>query len=314
MSAGWILGAYAGNASLGEATREAEDRWWGGLRELPHVKGLELPFYADIHAQDPLGLVNRLPLDWEYAVTPLPGTMNLLGRNPGIGLAAQDKDLRKVALDRYVLVRERIDAIHQRAGAAIVRAVQVHSAPTRPYARPDAFQASLETLLEWDFGGAELWIEHCDAYAADKTFSKGFFTLDEEREVAARVKHPKLKFALNWGRSAVEARDADEPLRQLEQLGDRVGGFLFSGTAADDPLYGAWQDNHAPLATGSRLPWEPTRGLMTKDRVAAILQNIPKDSPLQLGIKVQPAPSSLTLPQRLDFLKQQLEAFESLRV
>ncbi|RZA21184.1 MAG: DUF4862 family protein [Proteobacteria bacterium] len=302
----WFLGAYAGYANLPSAqkTPKSEALYREGLLQLPFIRGLELPFYEDIHETDSNSQINSLPKSWDYIITTLPGTMNALAQNTLYGLASPDDSGREAALNRLKRVKQRVNEIHNNHGRKSIQAIEVHSAPRGNIASQDSLRRSLETLLTWNWDGVQLILEHCDAWHADGEFSKGFLTLQSE---LATIGNLPIHVGLNWGRSVLEGRRTETIHRHIELAGRKLKSLFFSGTAISDPLYGTWQDNHAAIRLDSSEVWESTGSLLTQEAIEDCKEFIQQPD-LLLGLKVQPFPTTLTIDQRLSFLKQQLEA------
>lgn len=311
MSGSWILGAYAGYASLQQKTPETEKAFWQGLKDLPSLRGLELPFYQDLHQGDSEAFIATLPCDWDYVVTLLPGTMSALQLNPDFGLASRNEAGREAALQHCERAWQRITEINEHCGREAVLAIEIHSAPTRSSHtnRSDsaALERSLERLREKDWGSCRIVLEHCDALRPGLLPVKGFLDLADEVALAKRV---GLPLSLNWGRSVLERRDPGGALEHVKEARDHLAAFFFSGVTVDDPVYGSWQDSHAPLRIFSDQPWEAHGGLLTREAVSETLHELSRDT--ILGIKVQPAPPFLNVDQRLEFLGQQLLAFQEI--
>lgn len=306
----WFLGAYAGYASFADKNPDNDAHYLRGLQELPHIAGLELPFYSDLSETNSDRFLRGLPKHWDYILTLLPGTMQSLGRQAEFGLASSSAEGRKAAMARMTLVHRRIHEINDRCGRAAVRAIELHSAPTKPLADAHSLYSSLEELETWDWQGARLLLEHCDSWREDGGSIKGFLPLQEELGV---LREFDVQLALNWGRSVLEERDPEAALKHIAMGREQLGAFFFSGTTAEDPLYGSWQDSHAPLKLETQEPWEPKHGLLTPLRVRELCELLETIPGLLLGIKVQPSPPHLTIEQRLDFLARQISAFEKAR-
>ena len=306
----WFLGAYAGYASFADKNKENDAQYLSGLQDLAHIAGLELPFYGDLSESNSDKLLRTLPKHWDYIVTLLPGTMQALSKQSDIGLASQTADGRKAAMNRMTLVHRRVHEINQRCGRSAVRAIELHSAPTKPFGNTQALYSSLEELQTWDWQGADLILEHCDTWRSDGASIKGFLSLREELGV---LKDLDIRLGLNWGRSVIEERDPEGAMKHIAAAGEQLGSFFFSGTALDDPQYGSWADSHAPLQLDSGGVWNPSQGLLTPARVSQTCRALADRPGVLLGIKVQPSPASLTIAQRLDFLAQQINAFEAAR-
>ncbi len=306
MAKRWFLGAYAGYANFAAEwkTPENEALYREGLLTLPHLRGLELPFYHDFHETDVPSLMAWLPSEWDYLITCLPGTMNSLAENPDYGLSSRSEFGRKAALDRLQLVRRRVRELHDQKGRACVLGIEVHSAPRGDKAHLDALEKSLETIVKWDWDGAQIIVEHCDAWHQDGDFSKGFLSLHSELMAIGKL---PVGIGLNWGRSVLEGRRVETIHRHLELADQKLKSLFFSGTAISDPLYGSWQDNHAAIRLDSDEVWESTGSLLTEEAIEDCYSYVKVPDPF-LGLKVQPFPTTLTREQRLSFLRQQLES------
>jgi hypothetical protein len=88
---------------------------------------------------------------------------------------------------------------------AAVVAVELHSAPTRGPAGVSSsvasFRVSLGELSGWDWHGAALVVEHCDAWNADHAPAKGFLSLQDE---LAAIEGMPVGISINWARSVRE--------------------------------------------------------------------------------------------------------------
>ena len=120
------------------------------------------------------------PRDLPAIVTGIPGTAGHNAKDPDFGFASPDEAGRQRALD---WARGEAAAVARMVGEGHrIRAVQLHSAPTGK-ADADAFAQSLLEMAGWDWGGAALWIEHCDAWVEGQEPNKGYLTLDQELAV-----------------------------------------------------------------------------------------------------------------------------------
>lgn len=247
-----ILGAYA--ALPADAPGRAS--FYQTLAELPGVRGLEIPFRDDLAGPDGLDtLASQLAPAWDRnIVTAVPGTMVRVWAEPTFGLASVSREGRRAALDFTRSVRDGVEALREAAGRDVVAAVELHSAPSGAPGTDhlaEAFGESLAELADWDWGGAQLLVEHCDAYVSPDRGEKRLLTLGEEIDVVTTLARPQVRLSLNWGRSALEAHDADaaaEHVREAVSVG-LLAGITFSGAGPVDTVYAkAWMDGHLPLA------------------------------------------------------------------
>lgn len=308
-----VLGAYA---SLPD-TREEQEDYYRLLAELPNVRGLELPYRSDLGGEYGIDwLVARLAPHWDRnVVTTIPGTMTRVRETGVFGLASTNADGRRAALDFTRGVRDGIESLREAAGADVVAAVELHSAPSgAPGVDHDAeaFGESLAELVNWDWGGATILVEHCDAYVAPELGEKRLLDLEEELDVVRALNRPQVRVSLNWGRSALEARDADAPLQHihLARGAEALEGVIFSGAGPADTRYAkAWMDGHLPLDVD-----EPA-SVMSAERVRACSEAAlePKSTKVDgapaayLGAKCQ-VPAEASLSERATMLAHILEA------
>lgn len=308
-----ILGAYA---ALPNTPPQRAD-FYRALADLPGVRGLEIPVRDDLAGSDGLDtLAGQLAPAWDHnIVTAVPGTMVRVWADPTYGLASTSRHGRRAALDFTRTVRDGVEALREAAGRDVVAAVELHSAPSGAPGTDhlaEAFGESLAELADWDWGGAELLVEHCDAYVSPDRGEKRLLTLGEEIDVVTTLARPKVRISLNWGRSALEAHDADAPaehVREVTSLG-LLAGITFSGAGPQDTAYAkAWMDGHLPLAED-----EPG-SVMTAARVrqCADLALEPSAGATEgrsawyLGAKCQ-VPADSDVPSRVGYLRRILEA------
>ena len=310
MDTKWIVGAYALHATLEPWHEPEQERFRSELLDIPTIRGLEIPLPASVDER----WLASLPPSWDYILTLLPATMQSLSSQASFGLASASPEGRAAALQLVMKAQRTVAAIHEHVGHRVVRAVHLHSAPSRrsPLGLSDwhCLNRSLEEIASWEWSGAELILEHCDAFRSDTTSIKGFLSLEDE--LRSLVNLP-VGMGVNWGRSVLETRDARGALQHVEAIHAQglLRSFVFSGTCLQDPLYGDWQDNHAPIALGSSAAWEPRGGLLTVAEVEAVAARLAANPPPYLGLKVQAFPRSLDLESRLACLKAQLAALET---
>lgn len=232
-----------------EAEREA---FVSGLTERDWVGGLELG-YADL-----LDWPQGAPADLPAIVSGVPGTTGHNASDPDFGLASPDEAGRQRALEwargEAAAVAELVAEGHP------IKAVQLHSAP-KGKADAAKFAESLLELAGLDWGGVQLWVEHCDAFIEGQEPQKGYLKLDEEIAVLEKVSQEAPQIAwglvLNWARSAIEGRGAALPLEHVKTAA--ASGWLrhigFSSCAGiESPWGGPWADQHLPLVGTAAAP------------------------------------------------------------
>ncbi len=286
--------------------REAE--YYRALKEIPRIGLLEIPVHAtgQIHAQDSAWQLDQLEARWDCVLTLIPGTLQSLQKDPHFGLASDSEPGRAAALRLADLTRQVVRQINGRFGRKAVRWVELHSAPRRSApgvtGSVAALAASLRELQDWDWDGAGLAIEHCDAWVPGQRPEKGFLSLQQELDAIAQAgRRDHLGIVINWGRSAIEAHDPAAALRHVRaaRAAGLLRGITFSGCTSQDPLYGAWLDQHAPFALTPEAKTGCANSLLTVERAAECLREADAQALSFVGIKIQPLPATLGLEQRL---------------
>ena len=209
----------------------------------------------------------------------MPATMAAIGRQPTFGLASVDPAGRLAAVELARVALAAVARLNKAAGRAAVAAVEIQSGPTTTGAASSvgAFVESLAALAAWDWHGAVLVVEHCDAVlpGAAHAPAKGFLRFEDEvaavQQANAAAGREVFGLAINWARSVLESRDVATPVAQCAAAGPLLRGLVFSGCsgAPPEPGYGGpWADAHLPhdaAAAGSLL----TRGAVADTLAAA---------------------------------------------
>ncbi len=251
------------------------------------VTGLEAPFMEASSPWRDAALLARLAGD--HVLTTIPAVMSAVERDPRVGPAAVDEEGRAAALRILRAACEFVRDVNA-DGEGRISTVQVHSAPGRGASSADAFARTLDEVRDWDWSGAELAVEHCDALRGDHPPAKGFLSLEEEIALCAER---GIGTVVNWGRSAIETRDADGPAAHIlaaREAGTLVG-VVFSGCAdADGPYGAAFDDRHVPMRGWGDGPLAAAAdaSLLTRDEVARCV-GLALDAPglRYLGVKVK---------------------------
>lgn len=317
---GWIIGAYAASPSTVAWDPSAETHYLSQVSALPGFRGLELPFTGSLHAHDEPWLLRFLQPDWDIVVSLLPGTMASQRHHRTLGLAATDESGRRQALALAARAREAVVRLNGRAGRSTVLAVEVHSAPRAGAGNSsiDAFVASLVELASWDWDGAHLMVEHCDAFVPGHPPVKGFLTLVEEIravKTANTVGGASIGMVINWGRSVLEARNPDAALRHVRDVRNvgLLSGVVLSGCSATTSRVGpAWADVHLPpAAEDSHDPVLDPSSLMTHQHITNVLDEAGTitDSDFR-GLKVA-APRTANLALRIATVSRSLTVVRS---
>ena len=201
--------------------------------------------------------LRNVPAGAQLSLTPLPWVMRRCAADAAYGLASPDSDGRAAAIADLRRVAADVRRLSSDSDAT-VSFVGLHTAPQRA-ASADALVRSLDEISSWDWAGAELVVEHCDAAIPGQDFEKGFLSLDDELDAIDRS-DAHVGLWLNWGRSAIELRNADAVTDQL------VTGRAERTTRRFDAL-GLFRSRRpvwtclggrAPAAASARIP-RPTR-------------------------------------------------------
>ncbi len=273
---GYLVGAYA----ISPASLDGEDALLAGLAARADVRGLELPFTGALHRSDEHWLLARLRPQWEHVVTLIPGTMGRLQADKTFGLASADEAGRQAALAMARDARAAVARLNEAVGRAAVIAVEVQSAPSRGSAggvgSAEAFARSLAEIAAWDWFGARVVVEHCDAHRPGHPQHKGFLSLEDELAAIARANdraRRPLGVNVNWGRSVLETHDAGTAVAHVEaaRRAGALSGLMFSGASGAATPYGAWQDTHMPQAPAEGLRHGAEGSLMTEAEIARTL-------------------------------------------
>ncbi len=115
---------------------------------------------------------------------------------------------------------------------------------------------------------------------------KGFLSLHDEIDVVQAVGN--IGIVLNWGRSAIELRSAEGPLKHINLVmpHNLLKGFVFSGcTDNQNSPYGAWRDIHIPPKNFINSQYLRNESLLGKKEINQVLTLI-SNQDIYLGIKV----------------------------
>ncbi|WP_116947729.1 DUF4862 family protein [Jiangella endophytica] len=296
----FIVGAYAA-APRGLEPGTQFRTYVDDVLGLPAVDGLEVPFQENGSPwNDPAYLRATAPTS-EHVLTMIPATIMALAGSPAQGLASSDDAGRKQAVEQLRRAFEFVTDVNAGSGGRFT-AVELHSAPRHPHTSADAFRATLDEVLAWDWGGVRLLIEHSDAHSDAHEPAKGFLPLADELAVADER---GIGLSLNWGRSAIETRSADGPREHIAAAvrGGRLDGLVFSGVSDADTLDGpAWADLHLPIRDWSDAPiaGEAATSLLTSAEVTGCVRAA--GGPAIVGVKVG-SPSTATPADCLDLVR-----------
>lgn len=304
---GFVVGAYAASPAHRVWDETAELDFYSALENIRDIGALELPWMGSIHPHNPSWLARHLPTRFGAVITDVPHVMGRLAQDSFYGLASSSEEGRSAALADALRMRDDIDAFNNATGRKVVGAVELHSAPQVQGGAADALKRSLAELSSWDWSGAQLVIEHCDAWRDTHAPEKGFLELSEE-VAAIENSGTGVGVALNWGRSVIEGRSvttAVEHARMAREHG-LLRGFIASGVSAEETDFGyAWIDAHLPFAPSSITPSGIRSSLMTVANIARVLNEA--DGVDWLGVKVGSL-THATMAQRVAVVQEAVAA------
>lgn len=317
----YYLGAYAASPNHSGWDAALEAAYYNELKALPNLKGLEYPFLGQLHPYDDDWFLKNVSPEWDYVFTCIPGIMNALSSNPAFGLASSDEQGRAAALTFMQQAREAIIKLNQYSGRQAVKAIMIQTAPARNNAgaSPEALALSLATMLQWDWQGARILIEHCDAYLPPQQPSKGFLSLTDEIAVVKQLNImipatlQPLGIVINWGRSVFETRRVEgaiEHIQAVQQAG-LLCGLMFSGVSDKNSEYGAWRDSHQPVQSSLQIQHGEPGSWMTEQAIHQCLAVCHDADALPvLGAKIGIRPLTATVTERLGYVRDTLSVLD----
>ncbi len=316
---GFIVGAYTSSPNLFDWNKSREKNFFAKFNEIDNVRGLEIPFWGNsLHPNDDSYFLSLLKPEWEYVITCVPATMKRLELEQQFGLASLVEDSRKKAIENVNLARLATGKLVNHFGRNCVIAVELTSSPKTT---PELIQSDVEKLYEslkeicgWDWYGAKIVIEHCDAYSEqNKIPQKGFLSLEDEIQVITKIneeQNTQLGLTVNWGRSAIEGRSVKEPEIHVRKASKfRVlSGIMFSGVSDKaDSLYGVWKDLHAPPPKGFDIKNFEETSLMSFRNIQRTLKACDKNKIDYIGLKLLPLPYELSISKRININKDAIK-------
>ena len=305
----FIVGAYASAPSLDSRDEKAEITFYELLKDkVSSIKGLEIPFNGEnIHIFGNDFLINLLEDDWINVVTAVPASFSQLKHNIHFGLASDDDQGRESALKIHQKLNNLVKEINNKKGKLSVSHIQLCSSPSFPNkdakSSEDSLKSSIEEILSWDWDGANLVLEHCDAPNSDGNYQKGFMSITKELNIVEYFKDSNLGMVLNWGRSVLEGRNTNTILDHIDlcQGNNCLNGFIFSGTSKKDRHYGSWEDQHMPFYRKISSIKGLETSLLNEEAASATMKKLKLDNLSYLGYKLQ------LLPQDISTIEQRVE-------
>jgi hypothetical protein len=307
----YIIGAYATAPSTEQWQQDLETQFYQQLKAIKSISGLEHPFTGKLHPYDDDWFLENIDKDWQFIFTSIPGVMGSIAKDPHFGIASTNEDGRQAALAFYLQAQQAILKLNNHLGRQAVSFLKIHTAPkisVQAQSSIEALQASLETMQSWDWDGAKLVIEHCDAYIAGQEAEKGFMLLEDEITAINQVNiklHSDIGISINWGRSAIETRSSTGPLLHIKQTyrSGLLKGIIFSGASGVDGPYGQWKDTHMPPAQAFNIPSYAEGSSLTAEQIKNSLQQCHYEQLDFIGGKISISPNQASVKKRISYIK-----------
>jgi hypothetical protein len=306
----YIVGAYPASIAHRNWDPVLESDFFELLSNDKRIESLELPWLGKIHPHDVGWLHNNFPKNLKAVITSIPFVMGQLSKDSNYGLASPSEDSRQKAVSDVKVIFEAIKEFENRTGRKTISAIEIHTAP-REVGNVDSLAKSLAEISNWNWEGTEILIEHCDAFVAGQTPEKGFLSL--EHEIAAiKSSGADVGVLINWGRSAIEFRDADRVIEHVALAKDSglLKGLIFSGASDKQGLFGyPWIDAHHPFIASENNDFGDPDSLLTEGHAKAAIQmsgQLP-----YLGIKMGwPNDKAGTVTQRYQLISDALDILD----
>ena len=251
------------------------------LATVKRAEGLGLSWKDGQTESDIAELLEVIPAHWMITLNAVPSTFQAWAKDHSFGLASPDENGRQSAVRMVRKIADTIKTINQKAGRQVILALEVQAAPgfsDRIFVSAvDAFAKSMREIAEFEWHGAEVLVEHCDAYVEGQKPAKGFLQLSEIIDVLKSLDSSPIKLSLNWGRSLIEVRDPYRVVDHVRQ-GSASGllrAFTFSGTADRESACGvAWADSHLVFSDTPDKTYADPASLMTLKLAKESLEEI----------------------------------------
>jgi hypothetical protein len=314
----YIVGAYATAPSTVAWNMDIESQYYQQLKALDNVQGIEHPFVGKLHPFDDDWFLKNIERSWQFIFTSIPGVMKNLADNSHFGIASTNEDGRQAALQFYQQARQAILKLNQHLGRQAVSYIKIHTAPkisSKVSSSRQALKASLKTMQSWDWHGAGLIIEHCDAFTPEQPAEKGFLSLADEIAAVTEINNElkcQIGISINWGRSAIETRSSAGPIEHIKMAyqSKLLKGIIFSGASGENTPYGQWKDSHMPPAQAFNIPHYAKGSLLTIEQIEKSLQQCDCDKLEFIGGKISLSPNIATVNERVLYIQSLLFLFD----
>ncbi|WP_159822366.1 DUF4862 family protein [Colwellia sp. 20A7] len=314
----YIIGAYATAPSGNAWDKNKESDYYQQLKDIESIQGLEHPFTGELHTHDDDWFLENIDPQWQFVFTSIPGVMGNLGKNPHFGIASNNEEGRLAAIAFYQQALQAIVKLNTHLNRQAVPFIKIHTAPritAEAKSSVAALQKSFETMQSWDWQGAKLVIEHCDAYVEGQAAQKGFMSLEDEITAIQNVnsKHDAdIGISINWGRSAIETRSVEGPIQHIKQAYDcgLLKGIIFSGASGVEGPYGQWRDTHMPHAQALDVPSFAEGSSLTLNEIERSLAQCQYEKLGFLGGKIAIRPNDISVNERVSYIKSLLSLLD----
>lgn len=314
----YIIGAYATAPSGNAWDKNKESDYYQQLKDIKSIQGLEHPFTGQLHTHDDDWFLANIDPQWQFVFTSIPGVMGNLGKNPHFGIASNNEEGRLAAIAFYQQAQQAIIKLNTHLNRQAVPFIKIHTAPTitaDTQSSVQALQTSLETMQSWDWQGAKLVIEHCDAYVEGQAPQKGFMLLEDEITAIQNVnsKHnADIGISINWGRSAIETRSVEGPIHHIKQAYDcgLLKGIIFSGASGIEGPYGQWRDTHMPHEQAIDVPSYAKGSALTINEIKRSLDQCQYEKLDFLGGKIAIRPNEASVDERVSYITSLLSLLD----
>lgn len=298
----YIVAAYTTAPSLYCNSKSLEKKYYKIFNEkINNIQGLEIPYWGNkINKFGDQFILDLLNKKWKNILTCIPGTVLALKKNKYFGLASPDPEGRKLAIKMHRKASNLVDKILQKKGTKSIVSVVIASAPSNNYFKSskkyiDAFKKSLDEIVNFNWNGCKIILEHCDSYhpKLNKNYEKGFMRIENELDILKELNiNYNFGYALNWARSVIEGKSVSKVINHIKLANKHnlLRAFTYSGVAKNDNLYGKWKDNHMPFSKVYSGEHYEKNSLLNKTNIKLTMKTL---SDLQLdymGIKLQVFP------------------------
>ena len=309
----YVVGAYPASPAHSNWNPDVEREFFDSLAKDSRIDALELPWLGSLHPHDDAWLIKNFPEVFSAVITDIPFVMSRIGQTSTYGLASSDKEGREAAIYDVRKVNDALRKFNDSRQKKVVSVIEIHSAPRR-IGDVHSLASAIEEIAHWNWDGASLVIEHCDAWVKGQQPEKGFLTIEQEIE-AIRLSGVDVGLFMNWGRSAIELRDADQVAEQITFARESgfLRGLIFSGASDQDGVFGsAWIDAHHPFRKSERHIYGDSLSLLTESRAKSAIDAAGAIS--WLGIKLSWLKSvEGTIPQRTAMISSALDVIDEAR-